>query len=481
MIRSLGRTLTGALLIAGCSDPPVLPQPNVVIISIDTLRYDHLSANTPDSPSKTPNMDRLVRDGVRFTQAWSPISATGPAFASVMTGKSVQNHGVMMDPFKGGSALDPSHLTLAEQLKKAGYRTGAFVSGFTLRKDVGLDQGFDIYDAPTEKYRRWSKKTVERMASWLAESDKPTMVWFHSFDTHGPLKRWTLPDEDTREWKRSAQSRVSPHQQIEDIVDPAYYKAKYALAVEYADEQVGTILADLETGYRYDDTLIILTADHGVGFSERNLWFEHGSNAYAEQLHIPLVVKLPKNAQAGTTREAMVSLMDIVPTVRSFLELPVLTDIDGKNLLTETHAQLDGESSHCKPLHFLKCSPRGGAGKVLASRTNAETLLRQSTTLGAIYERYSRHSDPGERSSHLVELRPLDSPVPPLGPAALTQPLEELRLHRAAATYAPLPSTAPPDEPDAKADEAGALDNEVQPEPVDPETQRKLEALGYVQ
>lgn len=445
----------------GCSSEPPPPPPDVVLITIDTLRYDHLSANTPDSPAKTPNMDRLATDGVRFTQAWSPISVTGPAFASMLTGKHPTGHGVLMNTFKGGKALDAEHETLAEMLKAKGYSTGAFVSGFTLRADVGLNQGFDVYDAPEEKYRRWSKKTVAAATAWLAQTEGPVFLWLHSYDPHGPLKRWKLEDEETRQWQRAPQSTISPHQRIEDIVEPGYYKRKYAKAVEFADEQVGALLSDLSDSGRYDDALIMLTADHGEGFDERDVWFEHGSNAYAEQLHIPMFVKLPGNTEAGTRKDEMVSLMDVVPTVRAAAGLPEAPGLDGLHMMTSPgHSQLDGESSHCKPMDFVDCTPQGGAGKVLASRTVSQTLIRKSTSKGERYERYNRNRDPAERSPDDTKLTEPGAAMPPLGPSELLQPLDALRQHRTNATYAPLPDETT----DADAEEL-----------------EKLKALGYVQ
>ncbi len=455
---SIGRAV-GLLLLAGCSPPPS-PRPDVVLITIDTLRYDHLSVNDPESPARTSSMDRLARDGVRFTQAWSPISVTGPAFASLLTGQRVGRHGMLMNLFRGGQPLADEHTTLAERLQEAGYRTAAFVSGFTLRAAVGLDQGFEAYDAPEGQQRRWSDRTVERAMAWLAESEEPAFLWFHSYDPHGPLKRWTLPNEETREWARAPTSTISPHQRSEDIVDPDYYKAKYALAVEFADAQVGRLLSYLDDSGRYEDALIILTADHGEGLDEREIWFEHGSLAYEEELHVPLLLKLPGTGRAGDVREAMVSLMDIVPTVTKALALAPLPNIDGRHLLTQSHAQLDGESSHCKPMEFLECAPQGSGGKMLVSRTFAETLLRKSTARGAVYERYDRRADPRERSPELVEVHSAEAQVPPLGPGSLIDPLESLRQERTRISELP----------------GWEADDEADPAEIE-----KLKALGYLQ
>lgn len=446
------------LSLTACSPTP--PRPDVVLITIDTLRYDHLSANQPDSAARTPNMDRLARDGVRFTQAWSPISVTGPAFASLLTGRAVGEHGMLMNLFHGGQPLAAEQTTLAESMQAAGYRTGAFVSGFTLRSEVGLDQGFDVYDAPEVHQRRPSDRTVASAIAWLTESERPSFLWFHSYDPHGPLKRWTLPDEETRDWARGPTSTISPHQREGDIVDPDYYKAKYALAVEFADVQVGKLLASLDDAGRYEDALIILTADHGEGLDEREVWFEHGSLAYEEELHVPLLLKLPGNGRGGMVREAMVSLMDIAPTVTAALEIEPLPDVDGRHLLEQSRSQLDGESSHCKPMVFLDCAPQGSTGKMLVSRTAADTLLRKSTIRGAVYERYDRHGDPRERVPNLVEVHRSGDPVPPVAPLALIDPLEDLRRHRTRALHPRGPES----------------DDEADPAEIE-----KLRALGYVE
>jgi arylsulfatase A-like enzyme len=430
------------VMAAACATPEVTSRPDVVLITIDTLRYDHVGANNPHSPAATPHFDRLARDGVRFSSAWSPISVTGPAFASALTGKTPTRHGVLMNLFKGGAPLDAVHQTLAEQLKAIGYRTGAFVSGFTLRQDVGLDQGFDVYDAPKKRYRRWSQKTVRRAIRWLSESDQPAFLWLHSYDPHGPLEAWTLPDETTREWERAPTSAIARHQRIDDIVDPAYYRAKYALSVEYADAAVGQLMTALDDGGRYDNALILFTADHGEGFDERDVWFEHGSNAYPEQLHIPMVLKRPNEPASGSTHHALVSLIDIVPTVRRVLGLPPLADVDGGPLLTVVRDGLDGESSHCKPIPFVDCGPIGGAGKVLVTRTATDTLMRRSTKAGAVYAHYSRTTDPGERTPTASISTAHTDPVPHLAPENVRTPLEALRRQRAAATYAALPDAA---------------------------------------
>ena len=124
------------------------PPPDVIFITIDTLRVDHVGAYSAESPAETPQMNRLAQLGTLYSQAYSPISVTGPAFVTLHTGQDPDRHGVRMNAFRGGNTLSYEAETLADRLSAEGYQTAAFVSGFTLRPGLGLEQGFDTYSAP---------------------------------------------------------------------------------------------------------------------------------------------------------------------------------------------------------------------------------------------------------------------------------------------------------------------------------------------
>ena len=175
-----------ALLAVGCTTPPA--RPDVFLITVDTLRRDHVSAYSADSPVQTPAIDALAADSIRYTDAFSPISVTGPAFASAMTGLNPEGHGVMVNLFRNGAPLDESHTTLAELMKAASYKTGAFVSAFTLRPALGLNQGFDVYNSGGAK-NRTGDITASAFSSWLRVQEGPVFAWYHSFDPHGPVSR----------------------------------------------------------------------------------------------------------------------------------------------------------------------------------------------------------------------------------------------------------------------------------------------------
>ena len=394
-----GSPVTGwraaALLCVGCER-----RPDVVLITIDTLRVDHVGAFSPDSPVATPHMDRLGREGVVYTQAYSPISVTGPAFCTLHTGLNPGRHGVVMNVFRGGAALDDRHTTLAERLSAAGYSTGAHVSGFTLRPGLGLNQGFDKYVAPGAR-RRAGAETADRLWGWLVRQPGPVLSWYHSYDPHGPLGAWDEP-AITRDLRRGGEEleRIPAYQRVEDITDEAFYRGRYATAVAYADAQVGRLLWMLEATGRYDGAMIVLTADHGESFAERELWFDHGTTAHEEQLHVPLIIKFPQGWGAGERHDALVGLQDIVPTVLDTLGMPAVAGLDGLSLRARPlvgHSQLEGESSHCKGEAALGCAPRGPAGKMFSVRTPALTYIEAPRVDGLAREGYDRGADPAER------------------------------------------------------------------------------------
>ncbi len=384
-------------LVAACGQRPV----DVVFITVDTLRYDHVSALNPASPADTPNMDLLVQEGVVYTQAYSPISVTGPAFCTLLTGQRPGTHGVVMNVFRGGNNLSKNTPTLAKRLRRAGYHTGGFVSGFTLRRNLGIGQGFDKYSPPI-KSRRDGGDTAEAMWAWLQLQPGPVFAWYHTYDSHGPLEPYNDPPiTDKLERGGPNLDRIPEYQRIEDISDVEFFAARYASAVEYADASVGRVFDVLHNTGRWDNALIILTADHGETLDERELWMDHGTTPYEEQLHVPLVIRYPKGQGGGRSVDALVGLEDVMPSVLEYLGLPLPEGMDGRSIIGDDiqgHEVLYGESSHCKGEKVLTCAPKGPDGKMFAVRTADRTTVRRTSTDGVSYERYDRITDRPERN-----------------------------------------------------------------------------------
>jgi arylsulfatase A-like enzyme len=207
------------------------------------------------------------------------------------------------------------------------------------------------------------------------------------------------------EWARDPDElrKLPRYQRIEGISDPVFYKRRYAEAVEFADQQVGALLKALRAQGRYDNALVVLTADHGESFTEREVWFDHGNHASVEQLHVPLVVKWPGNLRAGERQHQLVGLVDVAPTVLAHLNLPALTESDGISL-DQARQYIFGESSHCKKERSATCRPRGIAGKEFSVRSAEHALTRVSGEPQSVFSAFDRVADPGEFAP--LELEP---------------------------------------------------------------------------
>jgi arylsulfatase A-like enzyme/Flp pilus assembly protein TadD len=268
---------------------------NVLLVTIDTLRADALSAY--GGPAQTPNLDRLASHGARFTFAHSHTVVTLPSHTSILSGLLPYEHG-MRD--NSGFRVRPGTPTLATRLKARGFTTGAFVGGFPLTKRFGLTPGFDVYDDQMPETRsaleaampeRRADLVVARALDWIGRQPTRFFAWVHVFDPHSPYK----PPDDL-----AAQYRAQP-----------YYGE-----VAFVDRALGPLLDRLAALPR--PTLVIVTADHGESLGEHGE-LTHGMFAYEATLHVPLIVARidpgRASATAGRVIDAPVRHIDIVPTV----------------------------------------------------------------------------------------------------------------------------------------------------------------------
>lgn len=252
------------------SKSPIRKVRNVVVISIDTCRADYLSCYGFKRRT-TPNIDALAREGVLFKSALSPVSMTLPAHSSMMTGTYPPTHGVHLN---NGERLDDSNITLAEILKAAGYHTAAFISGFTLDSRFGMNQGFDTYECNFSKKveghlsERTGEEVNQSALPWLGEhSTTPFFLFLHYFDAHAPYEP-RLPYS----------------------VD--YADDLYSGEIAYVDFCIGQVVDRLRALGLYDNTLLIITSDHGESLGDHGEE-THTYFAYNSTLHVPLVVHMP--------------------------------------------------------------------------------------------------------------------------------------------------------------------------------------------
>ena len=285
-----------AILAAACRGRIISPSPTtpVVLISIDTLRSDHLPAYGYKGVA-TPNIDALRADSILYERAYSHVPLTLPSHASILTGMLPPDTGVHDNV---GFRLSESTATIQELLKKNGYATGGAVSAFVLRKETGISRGFDFYDDQVEplgddrmigRVQRDGRVTLRALEKWMNErGDKPIFAFLHLYEPHTP---YTPPEPYLSRY-------------------PNHYDGEIASA----DEIVGSFIADLKSKGIYDKALIILLSDHGEGLGEHGEE-EHAIFVYREALQVPLIMKLPKQRKAGATVTTPVQLVDVFPTI----------------------------------------------------------------------------------------------------------------------------------------------------------------------
>ncbi len=291
-------TLLAVLLSSGwAATPPRRASPNVILITIDTVRADHLGCYGA-TDVKTPTLDALARDGILFERAISQVPLTWPSHAAILTGTYPFQNGVQ--DFTG-QPLDPRFRSVAQVFKQQGYATGAVVSAFVLDRSWGLSRGFDFYDDAfsAETFRQKDIGLVDRRAgesvthaiSWLQRpTRRPFFFWLHLYDPHSPYD----PPQPFR-----TQYRSHP----------------YDGEIAYADHELGRLVAWLKQNRLYDRTAIVVLSDHGESLGEHGEK-EHGFFVYNSTIHIPLIVKPPAGSRIRPGRVAApVETVAVAPTL----------------------------------------------------------------------------------------------------------------------------------------------------------------------
>ena len=296
---------------AGGVEPAKPRYPDVLIITVDTLRADRMSGYGY-SRNTSPNLDKLMAEGTRFTQARTVEPLTGPALCSMLTSRYPHQHGASRNGLRVRGGL-PS---LPKALQAHGYRTAAFVGSWTLRDKLsGLAEHFEYYDEILSR-RRWfglvkgeasAVDLNEGFREWLADhkkrhDDRPFMAWIHYVEPHAPYRN----------------QKAFLKQLGLDTNRDLTAEQRYDTEIAAVDAAIGELLADAGKKIDLDDTLVVFASDHGESLGEHGYW-GHGRHLYEPTLHIPMAIRWPGRVPAGTV-DAPALLLDVGPTIMGLLD-----------------------------------------------------------------------------------------------------------------------------------------------------------------
>jgi arylsulfatase A-like enzyme len=371
---------------------------NVLLVTIDTLRRDHLGCYG-NMEIETPAIDKLAVEGVLFQNCVAQAPITLPSHSSILTGTYPTYHGVHDN---GIYRLKDDAISIAEILKEKGYVTTAFVSAFPLDSNFGLDQGFDLYYdrlmdrnafyfsrvadsyaltdlmistgfySPVVIAERKAAETTDHIIQWLdGVGDKPFFLWVHLFDPHNPLNpppsfediyvSGELLDLIGSEEKRNKIRSIRDFTGYEiDSPEVSYMKALYKAEVTYTDHHVGRIINRLDSLGLSGRTLVVFTADHGQSLFEHD-YIGHSGALYAQTVNVPLIMRYSGHLPAGIKVPGLAQGVDIVPTILELLGLSAIAEVQGNslwNLIYPGEETASGSNAYFETLHSTKPGER---------------------------------------------------------------------------------------------------------------------------
>ncbi len=412
-----------ALALVGCGgkaewDIHASGPQHVILISVDTLRADHLGCYGNEWV-ESPVMDALAAQGVLFENCASTASTTLASHTSIMTGTYPHRHGAP----RNGFLVDAGNLMLAEVLGQAGFFSAGFVGAIPLDASVGFPQGFRVYDAPDlEQVHRSADEVNRQVFSWLedwqsaqgdAENLSRLFLFVHYYDVHAPYNQpdpfsgmyrgeHPVSDKDRksarnllilRDWMEGVEEQAakggpslpaamkklelasSSDPEMAFLLSPAgsdelqasFARAElaaaeiardYAAGVSFCDNRIGQLLEALEAAGILNQALVVLTADHGEILVGRKEYFSHGKTVYQEEVHVPLIMRLPNatgvTPGGGRRVPAVVSGVDIAPTILDVLGLEQVPGVQGRSLL----AALNGAELEARAAFSEATKPR---------------------------------------------------------------------------------------------------------------------------
>jgi arylsulfatase A-like enzyme/Tfp pilus assembly protein PilF len=380
---------------------------HVLLVTFDTTRADHLSIH--GGQARVPNLERLAAEGVQFDAAFAPTPLTLPSHVSLFTGQYPASHGVHNN---GTFVLSDEAMSLTEVLRAQGFQTGAVVGSLVLDSRYGLAQGFEVYDdqmpappgAATLYVERRAAEVADRALAWLdAREDQRWFLWLHFFDPH---------------WEY----------QPPEPFGSQYPDSPYDGEIAYADQQLGRVLGRLEERGWLDETLVVLTSDHGESLDEHGE-ATHGLFVYDATMHVPLLLRHPARLDQGRNVSSVASLVDVAPTILDLLGVPGdALPATGRSLLPVLAGKADGAAE----VLLETRAPRldYGWSELAAVRDEGWKYIRAPRP-----ELYDLQADPFERTNvidqeperaraYAARLKDLEAALADVAPTARQQPLD---------------------------------------------------------
>jgi arylsulfatase A-like enzyme len=413
-------------------------RPNIVLIVMDTVRADHLSVYGYNRDT-SPNLATLARDSVSYTNAISPSDITLTSHASLFTGMYASWHSAYCQPPEAwyGRKLSDKYPTLAELLKKSGYETIGVAANLYLRADFGLERGFDEFRIPRpvpllpDESRWLLRHPVRKALSYAADTtqfdrlytmgediddelfsvverrrhtDSPFFVFVNYMDAHFP---YVPPSPYTQRYSGRHRHTTQDELEVQQYAlsagkpEPTYREhciSQYDGGIAYVDAQVGRVIAWLKSHNAYDNTMIVVTSDHGESFGERNRT-THANGPYQNLLHVVLMVKYPKSSLRGE-EAALASLTDVAPTILSAANVSVPSTIQGRNLAEPAASprEIYSETFPCPVIQPIQCPH----GCTTTSVFRWPYKLIQSDERGGKYELFDLTADSDEKRNLLI-------------------------------------------------------------------------------
>lgn len=396
-----------ALLLAGAPGCSAPEGQSVLLVSLDTVRRDHLSVYGYERPT-SPGLERLAERAVVFEEAVTSSTQTSPAHGSFLTGLDPHVHGSEMN----GTPIAGEATTAAELFAERGFTTAAFVSGYPMRAaDSGLDRGFDVYDDAFQGPRRRGQETVGRAVAWLAERDpdEPWFLFLHLYDAHGPYLpppdypvRFP-PEEPPRPVERLPAYQLLHDREGRPLLDMNGYVARYDTMIRYQDDLVAWLLERLDP----ERTAVVVVSDHGETLDERYRILDHGGQVFEEQVRIPLLVAA-SGIEGGRRLPGLVRGVDLMPTLLELGGVAVPEELSpapaGRSLLPRLRGEPGASParrafSTAYPFdqrHDDRGYELSKDQPILSLRTGRWKLISYPGADGPYLELYDLQADPGE-------------------------------------------------------------------------------------